>query len=90
MNRRDGTLATVAVLLGIAVVSAGAAQRSAKPTQHPLDALTPQEYRTTVETLAKAAHVDESSRYPLIVLDEPDKDKVLAWKTGVTLPILWP
>ena len=53
--------------------------------RHPLDPLTASEYSTVVATLQKANHVDDTSRYPLIVLREPDKQRFLQWQPGLAM-----
>jgi primary-amine oxidase len=47
---------------------------------HPLDALTPQEYWTIYTTLRAAGHVHEKTIFASVLLHEPDKAAVLAWK----------
>lgn len=47
---------------------------------HPLDPLTAAEFSTVVSTLQTEKLVDESSRFPLIVLREPNKHWVLQWQ----------
>ena len=49
---------------------------------HPLDALTPAEIQTVVETLRAAGHADEKTVYPVMELHEPLKKDVLKWKLG--------
>ena len=50
--------------------------------QHPLDALTAQEYWRVYDALKASGHVDSSSRYSGILLHQPPKAEVLAWKPG--------
>lgn len=47
---------------------------------HPLDALTPQEYWTIYQTLRSEGHVHEKTLFASILLHEPDKHLVLQWK----------
>ena len=54
--------------------------------QHPLDPLSAAEYVATIAALRQAGHVDATSRYPLIRLEEPAKTTVLAWQSGNALP----
>lgn len=47
---------------------------------HPLDALTPQEYWTIYQTLRGEGHVHEKTLFASVLLHEPDKQSVLQWK----------
>jgi len=49
---------------------------------HPLAALTAQEYWTVQDVLRDAGKLDEDTRVPGILLHEPPKERVLAWKAG--------
>jgi primary-amine oxidase len=53
---------------------------------HPLDALKTQEYWTVYEVLQGSGRVDKDTYYASVLLHEPAKDKVLAWKSGDTVP----
>ncbi len=53
---------------------------------HPMDPLTSDEYVEVLAILKAGDLVDNSSRYSLITLREPEKASVLRWKTGATLP----
>jgi primary-amine oxidase len=61
------------------ISSAAAVAQTAGAPQHPMDALTPAEIAKTVEILAGAGAVSESTRYPAITLHEMPKAEVLAW-----------
>ena len=50
--------------------------------QHPLDGLTDNEYKTVAKTLQNAGKIDDSSRFAMVNLAEPDKAAVLRWKNG--------
>jgi primary-amine oxidase len=50
--------------------------------QHPLDALTTAEYWTVHDVLMQSGHMSEKTLFSSVLLHEPAKDKVLAWKTG--------
>ncbi len=54
--------------------------------QHPLDALTPSEYMTVYNTLQASGKLDEKSLFTSILLREPEKSVVLAWKPGMPIP----
>jgi primary-amine oxidase len=66
----------VAVLLAPALLGAAAV------SAHPLDALSAEEIGTAMRVLRAAGHADTATRFPLITLDEPDKEAVLAWRPG--------
>ena len=68
------------VVVFMCVVSAGAAQSPAP--RHPLDALDSQEYWTVSEVLKASGRMDADTAYASVLLREPDKEKVLAWKPG--------
>lgn len=72
--------AALAVLVG-----AGLAATPARAQPHPLDGLTPQEITSTTEILRTARHATAQTLYPVIDLEEPAKEAVLAWKPGQPL-----
>jgi primary-amine oxidase len=47
---------------------------------HPLDSLSREEIAAAVAVLREAGHIDATTRFALIDLDEPRKADVLAWK----------
>jgi primary-amine oxidase len=47
-----------------------------------LDALQTSEYWTVQEVLQQSGHMDADTAYASVLLHEPPKDQVLAWKTG--------
>jgi primary-amine oxidase len=47
---------------------------------HPLDSLSGEEITTAVAVLQAAGDTDATTRFALIGLSEPDKEKVLAWR----------
>jgi primary-amine oxidase len=49
---------------------------------HPLDSLKTAEYWTAYEVLQQAGHVDSETFFASVLLREPAKDVVLAWKDG--------
>jgi primary-amine oxidase len=49
---------------------------------HPLDPLTAEEFARAREILAGAGKLGPSVRTPVVLLDEPAKDAVLAWQPG--------
>ena len=57
-----------------------------KVPQHPLDGLTTDEYWTVHDVLQKSGHMTEKTLTSSVLLREPAKDKVLAWKEGDPIP----
>src|ERR1700675_2210750 len=53
-----------------------------QPPQHPLDALKTQEYWTAYDVLRDSGKIDADTVTHSVLLHEPAKDKVLAWKPG--------
>ncbi len=53
---------------------------------HPLDALTPDEYWTVYQTVRAAGHMPEKAMIISVLLNEPPKSAVLAWKPGDPMP----
>ena len=64
------------------VVAVGA--RAADHPTHPLDSLSREEILATVEILKASGKTTDASRYATIMLREPPKAEVLAFKTGST------
>jgi len=54
--------------------------------QHPLDGLTTAEYWTAHDVLQKSGHIGEKTLLASLLLHEPEKAKVLAWKEGDPIP----
>src|ERR1700689_3198026 len=54
--------------------------------QHPLDALTTDEYWTVHDVLQQSGHLTDKALFSSVLLHEPDKVKVLAWKQGDPIP----
>jgi primary-amine oxidase len=53
---------------------------------HPLDALTPEEYSKVYNVLQGAGKLEEKTIFTSVLLDEPAKSEVLAWKPGMPIP----
>ena len=68
-------------LMGLCLVPAGLSAQT-KPYQHPLDGLTTDEYWTVHNVLTKAGHLNDDNMVSSLLLHEPEKAKVLAWKPG--------
>ncbi|GAB2621095.1 primary-amine oxidase [Streptomyces capparidis] len=52
------------------------------PAAHPLDPLTAEEYTTARQVLEKAGRVGGTTRFPLVVLDEPHRAETAAFRPG--------
>jgi primary-amine oxidase len=72
---------TFAVALSFTFLPAVSPAQSRVP-RHPLAALTAQEYWTVQDVLHDAGKLDDDTRIPGILLHEPPKERVLAWKPG--------
>jgi primary-amine oxidase len=57
-----------------------------QPPEHPLEGLKSQEYWTVYEVLQASGKVDADTYVMSVLLHEPPKEKVLAWKPGDTIP----
>lgn len=53
-----------------------------QPPAHPLDALQAAEYWTVQEVLQQSGRMNDNTAYASVLLHEPPKDQVIAWKTG--------
>src|ERR1700683_5028140 len=53
-----------------------------QPPQHPLDTLKTQEYWVVYDVLHDSGKVDADTITASVLLHEPPKDRVLAWKPG--------
>src|SRR5579864_5718869 len=60
----------------------GLAHGSDAAPSHPLDPLTGEEISTAIAVLKADGRVTDATRFPAIVLNEPVKEKVLAFKSG--------
>lgn len=72
------------LLLGVSFCQAGAVRK--QPPPHPLDPLSKDELLATVTVLKNSGKVADSTRFVLIHLHEPPKEKVLTYRPGQTLP----
>ena len=70
-------------LLTLCLSTAFALQPS---VHHPLDALTPEEYSKVYNVLQNAGKLEEKTIFTSVLLDEPAKSEVLAWKPGMPIP----
>jgi primary-amine oxidase len=68
-------------LIAISALTAALYGQSRGP-QHPLDALTTEEYWTVHDVLVQSGHMSPKALFSSVLLHEPAKDKVLAWKPG--------
>ena len=51
-------------------------------TTHPLDPLRTEDYWAIYDVLQSSGHIDADTLFASVLLHEPPKEKVLAWKTG--------
>jgi primary-amine oxidase len=77
------TLAAFATLTAFVTGSIGAQTRVPR---HPLDALTTDEYWTIHDVLEQSGHLTDKTLFSSVLVHEPVKDKVLAWKEGDAIP----
>ena len=75
-------LPSIAALMGVLAAGPLAQEAPLDSIRHPLDPLTSDEYVFVVETLSDEAYLGLAGLYPLITLQEPPKEDVLAWRTG--------
>jgi primary-amine oxidase len=54
--------------------------------QHPLDALRTEEYWAVYDVIQASGHMDDDTHYASVLLHEPAKDIVLAWKPDQPIP----
>jgi len=64
------------------LVLAPALVAQSQPPTHPLDALKTREYWTVYDVLRDSGKMDSDTVTHSVLLHEPDKNKVLAWKPG--------
>ncbi len=82
---RSSNLPLYRLLVASLALATSLLAQSTKP-QHPLDALTTDEYWAVHDVLFKAGHLNEKILVSSLLLHEPDKAKVLAWHTGDPIP----
>src|SRR5579859_5504692 len=69
-----------ALLLGLVAPALLVSQ--SLPPQHPLESLKTQEYWIVYDVLRDAGKIDADTLYTSVLLKEPPKEKILAWKPG--------
>src|SRR5579863_344588 len=79
-------LSRVFAAAGLLILSLARAVALGPQVHHPLDGLTPDEYWKIYDVLRDAGKVTEKTRFPSILLREPDKSVVLAWRPGQPIP----
>jgi primary-amine oxidase len=65
---------------------AGPAPQPASSARHPLDPLAPEEIRLAVATVRQVCHLAESVRFVTVTLNEPPKEAVVSFRTGIPVP----
>ena len=58
----------------------------AQDLHHPLDALSTQEYWAVYDVIVTSGHLDSDTHFESVLLHEPPKSLVLAWKPGDATP----
>jgi len=69
-------------VIPLALLLAFVSPAAAQTPSHPLDALTSLEYWTVYDVLKASGHLDSTTHYASVLLQEPPKAEVLAWKPG--------
>ena len=64
------------------VITSMAASVAAAATPHPLDPLSAEEVTRSLTILKQSGKLTESTLFPYLMLREPPKKEVLAWKVG--------
>ncbi len=75
-SQKTFTLALITILFPLLLPAQN------QSAQHPLDALKTQEYWTVYDVLRDSGKIDKDTVTHSVLLHEPAKDKVLAWKSG--------
>src|SRR5271170_2972862 len=83
---KSRSLARFVTLSLTLLVPASLVVAQSKPPQHPLDGLTSEEYWAVHDILQKSGHMTENTGVSMLVLHEPEKSVVLAWKPGDPIP----
>jgi primary-amine oxidase len=78
MRNISASFASVITLCTVTALLPG----QATTPQHPLDGLTTKEYWTVQDVLIESGHMTDKTLVASLLLHEPTKDKVLAWKAG--------
>ena len=73
---------TVVLATALSAPSLARAQR----VQHPMDPLSWQEMWTVLEVLTETRHLNDSTRFSLVTLQEPPKSTVWQWTSGQAFP----
>jgi primary-amine oxidase len=60
--------------------------QSGRTPKHPLDALTTSEYWTVHDVLEQSGHLTDKTLFSSVLLHEPNKNTVLSWKDGDSIP----
>src|ERR1700750_176989 len=71
-------------LIAFLAIGSSLAAQTAAP-HHPLDALTTDEYWAVHDVLIQSGRISDKTLFSSVLLHEPDKRKVLAWKPGDAL-----
>jgi primary-amine oxidase len=83
--RRNPSRAFPVSLLFVGLCGTPAIAQNTAPL-HPLDGLTTAEYWAAYDVLQQAGHAEPDSFFASVLLREPAKDFVLAWREGSAIP----
>ena len=72
--------------VSLVVIAAFAAVGPMPAADHPLDPLGYREIWRVLELLRDAGHMDRETRFSQLVLHEPAKENVMAWRPGAEMP----
>ena len=85
MSAKNSLYSLIAFFVALVVMTASLCAQTRVP-HHPLDALTTDEYWTVHDVLEQSGHLTGKTLFSSVLLHEPDKEKVLAWKQGDPIP----
>src|SRR6202161_2226340 len=85
MSAKTSLCSMIAFSAALLATAASVCAQTRTP-QHPLDALTTEEYWTVHDVLQQSGHLTDKTLFSSVLLHEPEKEKVLAWKQGDPIP----
>src|ERR1700685_3683453 len=85
MSAKTSLSSVIAFSAALLATTASLCAQTRAP-HHPLDALTTQEYWTIHDVLEQSGHLTDKTIFSSVLLHEPAKDKVSAWKAGDPIP----
>src|SRR6202167_5097578 len=85
MSAKTSLSSVIAFSAALLATAASLCAQTRAP-HHPLDALATDEYWTVHDVLQQSGHLTDKTLFSSVLLHEPDKEKVLAWKQGDPIP----